>query len=133
VAKISELLHSSRLFNGFKFSVLSVFSQGDAVAVPVADARKNLERIVVASQEQGARVLLVTEGLNPDPAPMRAYNQMLSELAAETGSVHLDGASLLYESGDPTLFLDDCHLSVNGHWWLADAVDQALRREAWVP
>ena len=73
VAKISEVLHSSRLFNGFKFAVLSVFSQGGAVAVPVADARQNLERIVAASQEQGARVLLVTEGLNPDPAPMRAY------------------------------------------------------------
>ena len=133
VAKISEVLHSSRLFNGFKFAVLSVFSQGGAVAVPVADARQNLERIVAASQEQGARVLLVTEGLNPDPAPMRAYNQMLSELAAETGSVHLDGASLLYESGDPTLFLDDCHLSVNGHWWLADALEQTLREAAWIP
>ena len=133
IAKVSALLHSMRLFNGFKFLVLSGFSGGDAVAVPVSDARRNLERIVVASQGQGARVVLITEGLNPDPAPMSAYNAMLQELAAETGSLHIDGAGLLFESGDPTLFLDDCHLSVNGHWRLAEAVEAELRAAGWVP
>lgn len=133
VAAVSGVLHKARLFNGFKFLLLSGLGGGDAVAVPVSDARQNLTRIIGAAKEQGAKVLLLTEGLNPDPSPMAAYNDLMVELAGDPEVRHLDTAGLLYETGDPTLFLDDCHLSVDGHRQVAAWVDAELRAAGWVP
>jgi lysophospholipase L1-like esterase len=126
------LLESSRLFVGFKFSVLALGQRSEALAVPVEDARDNLAAIIEAARGVGARVLLLSEGLNPDPLPMADYAAMQRSLA-EAEDVHaLDTASLLYESGAPDLFLDDCHLSVSGHQALAALVAEELRREGWL-
>lgn len=133
VAAVSAFLHKARLFNGFKFLLLSGLGGGDAVAVPVSDARQNLQRIIAASKAEGAKVLLLTEGLNPDPAPMVAYDALLQELAQDPDVRHLNAAGKLYETQDPTLFLDDCHLSMDGHGQLAAWVDAELRAAGWVP
>jgi lysophospholipase L1-like esterase len=57
---------------------------------------------------------------------------MQRALAAETGSLFLDGADKLWRDGDPELFLDDCHLSVSGHTKLAAWVHEALQGAGWL-
>ena len=124
---------NSRLFVGFRFAVLAAGQRSDALAVPVDDARDNLQAIIEASRELGARVLLLSEGINPDPLALADYATMQAELAEEASDVSaLDTGVLLYESGDPNLFLDACHLSVSGHQALAGLVDEELRRLEWV-
>jgi lysophospholipase L1-like esterase len=129
---VADALNQSRLYNGLKFALLALREQGGAVAVPVSDARENLQAIARLAGERGARLLLVNEGLNPDPLPMRPYGAMMAEVAAETGNAYLDGATRLWEAEDPDIFLDDCHLTVHGHERLAAMVDEALRAQGWL-
>lgn len=129
---ISDTLNASRLYVGLKHALFAVRGSGSGVAVPVSDARDNVRAIVDAAQAHDARVLLVTEGLNPDPVPMRAYGEMLAAVAAETDGAWLDAAEALRATGDPELFLDDCHLSVEGHTRLAGWVKDVLVREGWL-
>jgi lysophospholipase L1-like esterase len=99
--------------------------------VPVGDARDNLGAVVELARAHHAKVLLMTEGLNPDPAPMRPYGEMLAGLQADDVA-WLDAAGALWEADDPTLFLDDCHLSVPGHERLATMVEAKLRALGWL-
>lgn len=121
-----------RLYNGLKFAVLGLRPGGEGVAVPVPDARENLAAIIAAAQARGAHVLLMTEALNPDPLPMEPYAEMQAALAAETGERYLDAATALWRSGRSDLFLDDCHLSREGHVLLAAEVEGALVEAGWV-
>ncbi len=128
---LSDFLHRSRLFNGFKFAVLAAVRRDQAVAVPVDDARDNLRAVVELARAQEARVLLITEGLNPDPGPMEPYAEMQRELAEETGQLYLDAATLLHGRSGEQLFLDDCHLSATGHEVLAEAIADLLQDQGY--
>jgi hypothetical protein len=103
------------------------------VAVPVADAEENLRAIADLAGSHGARVLFMTEGVSPDPTAMEPYGAMLERLAASTGNLYLDAARALYDTGRPELFLDDCHLTVEGHTVLAAFVEGKLRTAGWIP
>jgi lysophospholipase L1-like esterase len=127
----SAALNQVRLYVGLKYTLFGLMSSRTAVAVPVPDARENLAAIIAIAKAHGAHVLLVTEGLNPDPYPMAPYNDMLAALATETGSAHFDAATALAKE-DPELFLDDCHLSVEGHTVLAGWIDSKLRAAGWL-
>lgn len=129
---VSEALSRSRLYFGFRFGVLALRDRGGALAVPIEHARENLQAILDLARERDMRVLLMTEGLNPDPLPMQPYADMQAELAAKNGAIFINAAKLLYESGDPELFLDDCHLSVDGHRRLAAWALEALRGAGWI-
>jgi lysophospholipase L1-like esterase len=131
VRATSEALNRTRLYVGLKYTILALSSRKAAVAVPVPDARENIAAIIAAAHSHGARVLLVTEGLNPDPYPMAPYGEMLASLAEATGSGYLDAASA-FAKEDPDLFLDDCHLSVEGHEALAGWINAKLRADGWL-
>ncbi|MDP2314759.1 MAG: SGNH/GDSL hydrolase family protein [Pseudomonadota bacterium] len=132
LVRVSDALNALRLYVGFKHALFAMRGSGSGVAVPVADARENIEAIVAAAAAKNAHVLLVTEGLNPDPLPMRDYGEMLATVAQSTGNAYLDGAEALRAAGDPELFLDDCHLSAEGHVTLAGWVKEALTRRGWL-
>jgi lysophospholipase L1-like esterase len=140
LTQISDVLNSFRLYGGLKHALFALRSlggggTGDGVAVPVEDARVNVTAIVAAATAHGAHVLLVNEGLNPDPVPMRPYGAMLADVAQSTGNAYLDAAEALRAEGlraDGELFLDDCHLSVEGHVRLAGWVRGVLEGEGWL-
>jgi len=126
-----EALNQSRLFNGLKFLVLAIANQNNVVAVDVEDARDNLRAIVRTAQGVGSRVLLMSEGLNPDPLPIYPYARMEEELAVETGERFLDTARFLHAQRNATLFLDDTHLSEEGHRVLATEIHRTLKQAGW--
>ena len=128
-AAVSERLSELRLYTGLRFLLLGLRDRGGAVAVPVEDARDNLSALFDLAEANNARVMLLTEGLNPDPQPMAAYAAMQRALAESRGGLYLNTAALLWETGEPDLFLDDCHLSQEGHvrlsGWIADTLEGA--------
>ncbi len=128
---VDDALNASRLFVGFKFLLLSW--RGDsAAAVPLTDARENLEEIITLSKAIHAHVLLVSEGMNPDAAPMVPYAKLEAEIAAATGERAFDAAGKFAKEADPDDFLDDCHLTIGGHERLASWVLSELRAAGWV-
>lgn len=124
-------LRAFRSYVGFSFLLKSWRGEA-AVAVPLPDARENLELILGLAEKRNTHVLLLTEGLNPDPAPMRPYAALMEEVAAEHGARALDAAARFVETGDPDDFLDDCHLTVQGHQRLAGWVLDDLRTAGWL-
>ncbi|GDX81650.1 hypothetical protein LBMAG42_34610 [Deltaproteobacteria bacterium] len=131
VLAASDVMHRSRLFVGFKFVLLSW--RGDAaVAVPLADARENLNTILGLAQARGAHVLLVTEGLSPDAAPMSTYADLLAELAETSHQRAFDASARFAAEANPDDFLDDCHLTVSGHVRLARWIEAELRDAGWL-
>lgn len=129
---LSDLLHRSRMFVGFKFAVLSLGRGDRGEAVPVNDAEDNFLAILDAARSVDARVLLMTEGLNPDPLPMGEYGAMQAEIAAENEDViYFDAATALHREHDPDLYLDDCHLSEAGHIRLAEMIAAELDSAGW--
>jgi hypothetical protein len=63
---------------------------------------------------------------------MAAYGQMMQRLAEDRGGLYLDAATRLWETGDPDLFLDDCHLSQEGHRRLAGWIGESLGAAGWL-
>ncbi|MCK6525459.1 SGNH/GDSL hydrolase family protein [Myxococcota bacterium] len=131
-AAISTRLSELRLYNGLRFMLLGLRDGGGAVAVPVEDARENLTALFSLAEANNIKVMLLTEGLNPDPQPMGQYAQMQRELAESRGGLYLDTATLLWQTGDPNLFLDDCHLSQSGHVQLSGWIADALEGSGWL-
>lgn len=132
VARVSSWLNEIRMYVGLKYVLFALRGEGNAVAVPVSDARENIAAILGIAQARHAHVLLMTEGLNPDPVPMQGYGTMLEREAQASGNAYFDAAEALHAAGDPNLFLDDCHLSVEGHKQLADWARQALQSTGWL-
>lgn len=77
-------------------------------------------------------MLLVTEGLSPDAAPMSRYAELLTELAASTHQRAFDASAKFAAEANPDDFLDDCHLTVSGHVRLASWIDAELREAGWL-
>jgi len=121
-------LEASRVFFGFRFTLLALRDRDPAVSVPLDDAYDNLTALL----ELGVPTLLVTEGLNPDPRPMDAYTAMMKERAEAFSGRHLDAAQALYALNSPDLFIDDCHLTEQGHDALARLIARDLEDAGWV-
>ena len=77
-------------------------------AIPIAEIRRNLARMIQLSRDAGAEVLLAGIHIPPNygPAYTEAFHQVFHELAEEYGTglvpFILDGVAL-----DPTLMQDD--------------------------
>ncbi len=102
--------------------------------------RRALDAIVAAVRAAGAVPVLCTEAVRPDrlrsgnlfPDPeyqepfgrrVAANNDLVREVAAATGAILVETSVL---ASDPTLFLDDCHLTPPGHDRFAALVAAAL-------
>ena len=118
-------LEKSRLYFGLRFAVLALRDSKPGRAVPLSDAEDNLRAILELAGE--IPVVLMTEGVNPDPFPMRPYAALQERLAAEYGQHHLDTATALDDLQSTELFIDDCHLTERGHRVLAGIVATELR------
>ncbi len=122
-----------RLLNGLGFLVRAMLPREMTVAVPVDHARDNLEVVIERSKAAGAKVVLASEGINPDPGALVDYWEMMEALATEHDHVTwLDTATMLRSAGDG-MFMDDCHLSEAGHRLVAGAFKERLEELAWVP
>jgi lysophospholipase L1-like esterase len=134
-ARVSEILGSLRLYQLLRFSLSSAGDRGSGPAVPISDARANLQGIIDTVRSGGGKTLLVVEAISPDPGAMARYTETVAALAAAAPDdvAWLDGGAVL---SDPLLadqFLDDCHLTRAGHMTLAEAIANQLRDRGWAP
>ena len=84
-------------------------------------------------REIDASVLLVREGVSPDPSLLKEYGEMFAEWAEDNDDVaYLDGAAVLARPSFESAFLDDCHLTRSGHQTLALAIAQTLQEQGWL-
>jgi len=114
----SDRLGQVRLYQGLRYGITSLRPASQRVAVPVEHARRNLERIIELVTGQGGRVLLMSEGLAPDPGPLLGYFAMMEEVAQTHENVdYSDVAGTLHDlqGTGADLYLDDCHLTDMGH------------------
>ena len=127
---MSERLRSVLLYQGFRYLVTSFRPPGRRVAVPIDDAEDNVRAIVSAMRARGGRVVLMSEGLAPDPTPLGRYRAMLARVAAESSDVsYVDMAGALYAAHGTPLFVEDCHLSPEGHQFVANQMSLHLDKE----
>lgn len=122
-----------RLLQGARGLLTALLAPPLGPAVPVGDAAENLAALASTTRQAGARLLLVTQGLAPDPDRLAAYNTMLADLAAaQDGAALLDAGALLHDAGAGH-FVDDRHLSTSGADLLAQALQERLAALGWVP
>ena len=126
---VSDGLGRLRAYQGLRYLLVALRPGAQRVAVPVDHARDNLQAIVAQAEAVGAKVVLATEGLAPDPGPLQGYFRMMEQLADASPTVSfVDTASLLHDASEGPLFVDDCHLTRRGHALVADALATELRR-----
>lgn len=123
-------LDNIRLFQGLRLLVRGM-RPGGGVGVSAPDLHDNLSHIIGVAQERNIRVLLMSEGVRPDPRVLWHYFDVMNELAAEHPHVeYLDTASVLDRFNDRA-FIDTNHLTPTGHSGVASAIDAELRRLGW--
>jgi len=123
-------LDNIRLFQGLRLLVRGM-RPGGGVGVSASDLRENLAHIIDVAKERNVRVLLMSEGVRPDPRVLWHYFDVMSELAAAHSHVaYLDTASVLDRFNDRA-FIDTNHLTPTGHSSVARAIDAELRRLGW--
>ncbi len=131
--RISDGLRRVLLYQGLRYLLTSVRPAGRRVAVPIEDARRYIEDMADALEARGGHLVLASEGLSPDPAPLAAYNHMLAEVAAERDGVsYVDVAGALHSQRADRLFIDDCHLTDSGHRFVARVLARHLREQGLV-
>ena len=87
--------------------------------------------ILSLARERNVKVLLMSEGVRPDPRILWHYAEVMSEVAATGEDVHyLDTASLLDVVGDRA-FIDSNHLTDVGHRTVANAMKAELDKLGW--
>jgi lysophospholipase L1-like esterase len=124
----SSALSRVRLYQAFRFFLISLTPASQRVAVPMDDAEDNLRFLIDAVTGRGGRVLLASEGLAPDPGPLVEYNALMARLAAESPQVgYVDTAAALYARPSSLMFLDDCHLTDEGHRLVAEELEAGLK------
>jgi hypothetical protein len=90
-----------------------------------------LSHIIGVAEQRGINVLLMSEGVRPDPRVLWHYYEVMNELATEhSNASFLDTAAVLDRYNDKA-FIDTNHLTPNGHTRVARAIDGELRRLGW--
>ncbi len=122
------LLEQVRLFNGLRFLVRGLSADPLDRAVPAGDFADNVATIAAAVRESGAKLLLLSEAMQPDPISIAEYRDAMR--AAAGGDIaYLDTAAMVT---DPAWFRDTNHLTPAGHDALAGMIAAELRRLGWV-
>lgn len=115
------------LYHALRHLMVSIRPANERAAVPISDAKENLLSIIEVFKPYNTKILLVSEGLAPDPGPLSEYNQMLEQMSVDFSNVaYIDAANRFHAYRSSQVFLDDCHLSDYGHQqlasWLSDAI-----------
>jgi len=124
-------LDSIRLYQALRLLARSI-KPGGGVGVPPESLRENLVHIVKLAKERDVKVLLMSEGVRPDPRILWHYSTVMEQVAESSGShvVYLDTASILDGVGSRA-FIDSNHLTDLGHRTVATAVSDELTRLGW--
>lgn len=127
-----------RLFNGLRFMLRGLQGETLDAVVPPAHFKNNLTTIVDQARARGAKVLLMSEALRPDPQILNRYWAVLRDLAnrhQNDGAVNdvafLDTAAS-FELMEGPYFEDSNHLSAEGHALLAGMIHAELLRLGWL-
>lgn len=124
---LSVQLGRLRLYQGLRFFLVSLMPTSQRVAVPLNDAEDNLETIIDLVTSTGGQVVLASEGLSPDPGALQEYFAMMQQVADRHDGVwFVDVANQLHAQSGTPMFLDDCHLTPQGHQLVADALRDTL-------
>jgi|GEM_PF-1738530 len=125
-------LPSVRLFQGLRFAINAFRAPSGNIAVPVDHAEENVRMVHEIAKAHNAKLLVIPEAITPDSAALFEYDAMLQALAKTNNDIaYLDAPSLLLDAtGD--FFLDDVHLTDQGHRRLAQAIHQKLQDEKWI-
>ncbi|MSQ03499.1 MAG: SGNH/GDSL hydrolase family protein [Myxococcales bacterium] len=121
-------LEQLRLFNGLRFLVRGLSANPLDRAVPAADFADNLASIAASTRQAGAKLLLLSEAMQPDPISIAEYR---AAMGAAVGSdvAYLDTAGVVT---NPAWFRDTNHLTPAGHDALAGLIAAELRRLGWI-
>ena len=80
-------------------------------------------------QEYNTKIILASEGLAPDPGPMKEYNDMMSALAQKYDNISfVNIAEKLHQYPSSLVYLDDCHLTEYGHKLVAQWFIQEIQK-----
>lgn len=118
-----------RLFQGFRLLVLGL--RGKTAAVPPDHFEANLTAI--AEIVAPAKVLLLTEAVQPRPEGFAPYKEAMQAVAASEANVQFADAAVALQRLGGIGFLDQNHLTEFGHRELASFIDTELARRQWPP
>ncbi len=124
------VLDNIRLFQALRLLVRGLDS-GAGAGVPPGDFEDNLNAILSLADARGVKVLLMNEGIRPDPKALWQYTEVMQRVASANESVEfLDTAAALDAVGD-TAFMDSNHLTDLGHRTVATAMKAKLNALGW--
>ena len=113
---MSSFLGDFRLYHALRHIIVSARPAHTRSAVPVKHAEENFKIIQKELQEYNTKIILASEGLAPDPGPMKGYNEMMSSLARKYDNISfVNIAEKLHQYPSSLVYLDDCHLTEYGH------------------
>jgi hypothetical protein len=125
-----DALDKIRLFQGLRLLTRGM-QPGAGAGVPPDELRDNLNHIVSLARARGVKVLLMSEGVRPDPRILWHYADVMREVAESGDDVaYLDTASVLDAVG-ARAFIDSNHLTDLGHRTVAAAMKAELDRLSW--
>jgi lysophospholipase L1-like esterase len=115
------------LYQGLRFALLPTRTTDTAQPVPPADMRENLAAIARMAQDNGAMLWMVGEAVWPPDGRLDAHFKAMRSVAATNSDAHyVNAAKAIQANGDP-MFLDEIHLSVDGHQLLAETIALGFR------
>ncbi len=124
------VLDNIRLFQGLRLFARGL-QPGAGAGVSPAALKENLSTIVALAKARGVKVLLMSEGVRPDPRILWHYSAVMNTVAADNENVaYLDTAAILDTVGDGA-FIDSNHLTDLGHRTVAVAIKSELSRLGW--
>ncbi|MGB0638774.1 MAG: SGNH/GDSL hydrolase family protein [Myxococcota bacterium] len=127
----STALDSVRLYQGLRLMARGLRPGGGAGVSPQA-LEDNLQAIATLAQGRNMKVLLMSEGVRPDPRILWHYAKAMNTIADSNAHVHyLDTASILDEVGTG-IFIDSNHLTDRGHRIVASAMQVELENLGWI-
>jgi hypothetical protein len=124
------VLDSIRLYQGLRLLARGL-KPGKGAGVPPDDFRENLLHITDLARKRGVKVLLMSEGLRPNPKALWPYADTMRDVAQSAEHVHfLDTATALHPVGAKA-FIDSNHLTDTGHRTVARAMREELDKLGW--
>ncbi|MBK7974513.1 MAG: hypothetical protein IPK07_14945 [Deltaproteobacteria bacterium] len=136
VAWLRDKLNQSRLYVGYRKLLFALLDRNfvDRIAVPPEDSRANLDAIRQATEQLGAKLLLVSEAVaTADDRPrMAPYEQVMRELAeGQTTVQYVAGQAWIDAANRTDLFEDLVHPTAAGARILARGMLDTLDELGW--
>lgn len=126
-SSVARFMDRSSLVRLFRYGLSGFMHRGNALPVPVGDARRNIEIVANAARHVGAKTLVVSEATFPRANALDSYRAMLRELAASRPDVeYLDASAIFQDYMDPSYFGDDYHLTTVGHKQLVQVLEDTF-------